>query len=81
MLEALHIPIVNLPVSLETIFLSGNRPLSKLACAEEFEGDAERRTAAYIDVREDSSTVSTYKLPAEVEFRKRSIDGMKFCNR
>ncbi|MDN3031119.1 MAG: palindromic element RPE1 domain-containing protein [Candidatus Tisiphia sp.] len=44
------------------------RPLSKLAYAEEFEGDAERRTAAYSSVREDSSTASTYKLPAEVEF-------------
>ncbi|MDR0296411.1 MAG: palindromic element RPE1 domain-containing protein [Rickettsia sp.] len=49
-----------------------NRPLSKLAYAEEFEGDAKRRTAAYFNVREDSSTASTYKLPAEVEFRKRS---------
>ncbi|WP_341747834.1 palindromic element RPE1 domain-containing protein [Candidatus Tisiphia endosymbiont of Dascillus cervinus] len=49
-----------------------NRPLSKLACAEGFEGDAERRTAAYFDVREDSSTASTYKSPAEVEFRKKS---------
>ncbi|MCC8483902.1 MAG: palindromic element RPE1 domain-containing protein [Rickettsia endosymbiont of Labidopullus appendiculatus] len=49
------------------------RPLAKLAYAEEFEGDAERRTAAYLSVREDSSTESTYKLPAEVEFCKRSI--------
>ncbi|WP_341747581.1 palindromic element RPE1 domain-containing protein [Candidatus Tisiphia endosymbiont of Dascillus cervinus] len=49
------------------------RPLSKLAYAEGFEGDAERRTAAYSNVREDSSTASTYKSPAEVEFRKRSI--------
>ncbi|WP_375359336.1 palindromic element RPE1 domain-containing protein [Candidatus Tisiphia endosymbiont of Neophilaenus lineatus] len=50
-----------------------NRPLSKLACAEGFEGDAERRTAAaYSNVREDSSTASTYKSPAEVEFRKKS---------
>ncbi|MCC8483347.1 MAG: palindromic element RPE1 domain-containing protein, partial [Rickettsia endosymbiont of Labidopullus appendiculatus] len=46
------------------------RPLAKLAYAEEFEGDAERRTAAYLSVREDSSTASTYKLPAEVEFCK-----------
>ncbi|WP_341751950.1 MULTISPECIES: palindromic element RPE1 domain-containing protein [unclassified Candidatus Tisiphia] len=37
-----------------------------------FEGDAERRTAAYLNVREDSSTASTYKSLAEVEFRKRS---------
>ncbi len=50
-----------------------NRPLSKLACAEGFEGDSERRTAAYSNVREDSSTESTYKSPAEVEFQKRSI--------
>ncbi|UCM92496.1 MAG: palindromic element RPE1 domain-containing protein [Rickettsia endosymbiont of Cimex lectularius] len=49
------------------------RLLSKLAYAEGFEGDAERRTAAYSDVREDSSTASTYKSPAEVEFRKKSI--------
>ncbi|MCC8483634.1 MAG: glycine--tRNA ligase subunit beta [Rickettsia endosymbiont of Labidopullus appendiculatus] len=49
------------------------RPPSKLAYAEEFEGDAERRTAAYSNVREDSSTAPTYKLPAEVEFRRRSI--------
>ncbi|MDR0329211.1 MAG: palindromic element RPE1 domain-containing protein [Rickettsia sp.] len=49
-----------------------NRPLSKLAYAEGFEGDAERRTAAYSNVRENSSTTSTYKSPAEVEFRKRS---------
>ncbi|MDD9335697.1 MAG: palindromic element RPE1 domain-containing protein, partial [Rickettsiaceae bacterium] len=29
--------------------------------------------AAYSNVREDSSTASTYKSPAEVEFRRRSI--------
>ncbi|MFU7501640.1 MAG: palindromic element RPE1 domain-containing protein, partial [Candidatus Tisiphia sp.] len=44
----------------------------KLAYAEGFEGDAERRTAAYSNVREDSSAASTYKSPAEVEFRKKS---------
>ncbi|WP_375318561.1 palindromic element RPE1 domain-containing protein [Candidatus Tisiphia endosymbiont of Oplodontha viridula] len=56
------------------------RPLSKLACAEEFEGGTERRTAAYSNVREDSSTCSTYKPPAGVEFRKRSIlDGSSIC--
>ncbi len=49
-----------------------NRPPSKLAYAEGFEGDTERRTAAYSSVREDSSTGSTYKSPAEVEFRRRS---------
>ena len=49
-----------------------NRPFRKLAYREEFEGDTERRTAAYKSVREDSSTGSTYKLPLEVEFPKRS---------
>ncbi|MDR0329073.1 MAG: palindromic element RPE1 domain-containing protein [Rickettsia sp.] len=49
-----------------------SRPLSKLTYAQGCEGDAERRTAAYSNVREDSSTASTYKSPAEVEFRKRS---------
>ncbi|MCC8372149.1 MAG: palindromic element RPE1 domain-containing protein [Rickettsia endosymbiont of Pseudomimeciton antennatum] len=49
------------------------RLLAKLAYAEEFEGDTERRTAAYLSIREDSSTASTSKLPAEVEFCKRSI--------
>ncbi|HJD56167.1 MAG TPA: DNA polymerase III subunit alpha [Rickettsia endosymbiont of Pyrocoelia pectoralis] len=49
-----------------------NRPLQELAYREEFEGDTEHRTTAYIDVREDSSTGSTYKLPLEVEFPKRS---------
>ncbi|WP_341749995.1 palindromic element RPE1 domain-containing protein [Candidatus Tisiphia endosymbiont of Sialis lutaria] len=49
------------------------RPLRKLAYAEGFEGDAERRTTAYSNVCEDSSTASLSKLPAEVEFPKRSI--------
>ncbi|MCZ6884655.1 palindromic element RPE1 domain-containing protein [Rickettsia helvetica] len=49
------------------------RFLSKVAYREEFEGDTERRTAAYIKVREDSSAGSTYKLPLEIEFRKKSI--------
>ncbi|XVN42643.1 MAG: DNA polymerase III subunit alpha [Candidatus Rickettsia vulgarisii] len=52
--------------------VSDNRPLSKLATDEGFEGDTERRTGAYINVREDPSTGSTYKSPAEVEFPKRS---------
>ncbi|HJD56918.1 MAG TPA: palindromic element RPE1 domain-containing protein [Rickettsia endosymbiont of Sericostoma sp. HW-2014] len=50
------------------------RPLAKLAYAEEFEGDASPRTAAYSSVREEQSTAITYKLPAEVELGKRSID-------
>nr|WP_231555897.1 palindromic element RPE1 domain-containing protein [Rickettsia hoogstraalii] len=49
-----------------------NRLLTKFAYREEFEGDTERRTAAYSNVREDSSTGSTYKLPLEVEFCKKS---------
>ncbi|WP_342268280.1 transposase [Candidatus Tisiphia endosymbiont of Empis tessellata] len=50
-----------------------NRLLSKLAYAEGFEGDASPRTAAYSNSVTDSSTASTYKSPAEVEFRKKSI--------
>ncbi len=49
-----------------------NRLLSKLANAEGFERNSERRTAMYLNVHEDSNTKSTYKSPAEVEFRKRS---------
>jgi tetraacyldisaccharide 4'-kinase len=49
-----------------------NRLSEKVAYAEGFEGDAERRTAAYSSVREDSSTASTYKSPAEVDFFRKS---------
>ncbi|MCC8397789.1 MAG: phage major capsid protein [Rickettsia endosymbiont of Labidopullus appendiculatus] len=49
-----------------------NRPLLKLAYAQGFERDASPRTAAYSNVREDSSTASLSKLPAEVEFQKKS---------
>lgn len=52
--------------------------LRKLAYGREFEGDTEHRTAAYTSVREDSSTGSTYKLPAEVEFPKRTSNYDKF---
>ncbi|MFU7502234.1 MAG: palindromic element RPE1 domain-containing protein [Candidatus Tisiphia sp.] len=48
-------------------------PLSKLACAEGFEGNASPRTAAYYNSVTDSSTASLSKPPAEVEFRKKSI--------
>lgn len=47
-----------------------NRHLSKLASARKGVGDSARRTAAHIKVREDLSTDSTPKLPAEVEFGK-----------
>lgn len=59
----------------------GNKELSsstsirlpaKIAYAEKFGGDAERRTAAYYSVREDSSTATTCKLPAEVELCRKS---------
>ncbi|KKB96897.1 tRNA (guanine-N(7)-)-methyltransferase [Candidatus Arcanobacter lacustris] len=49
------------------------RPLLKPASGREFEGDSERKTAAYFKVREDLSTESTDKLPAEVGFEERSI--------
>ncbi|MCC8371531.1 MAG: palindromic element RPE1 domain-containing protein [Rickettsia endosymbiont of Pseudomimeciton antennatum] len=49
-----------------------NRPLSKLAYVQGFEGNTSPRTVAYFNVREDSSTASLSKLPAKVEFRKRS---------
>ena len=51
-----------------------NRHLAKPAYREEFKGDTEYSTAAYIDIREDASTGSTYKLPLEAKFGKMSID-------
>ncbi|CAK6516690.1 MAG: PMT-2 domain-containing protein [Rickettsia helvetica] len=51
-----------------SIFL--NRSLQKRGFREEFEGDTEHSTAVYTNVREDSSTGSTYKLPLEVECPK-----------
>ncbi|WCR56324.1 MAG: hypothetical protein PG979_000381 [Rickettsia asembonensis] len=49
------------------------RYLSKPAYREEFKGDTSPRTAAYTNVREDSSTGSTYKLPLEAKFGKMYI--------
>lgn len=40
---------------------------------EEFEGDSKRSTATYINVREDTSIESTYKLPLEASYAKRLI--------
>ncbi|MDR0329131.1 MAG: palindromic element RPE1 domain-containing protein [Rickettsia sp.] len=40
----------------------------KLIYSEESEGDTEHKTAAYKDVREDSSTGSTYKLLEKINF-------------
>ncbi|MCC8418167.1 MAG: palindromic element RPE1 domain-containing protein [Rickettsia endosymbiont of Glossina mortisans submortisans] len=39
--------------------------MHNLSYKEEFEGNTEHRTAAYILVREDASTGLTYKLPLE----------------
>nr|WP_083837054.1 palindromic element RPE1 domain-containing protein [Rickettsia montanensis] len=49
------------------------RHLSKPAYREKFKGDMERSTAAYKEVREDTSTDSTSKLPLEAKFGKMSI--------
>ena len=49
-----------------------NRLLSNLASGREFEGGLEHGTGVYTEVHEDSSTEPTYKLSAEVEFRKKS---------
>ncbi|MDJ1288780.1 MAG: palindromic element RPE1 domain-containing protein, partial [Candidatus Midichloria mitochondrii] len=49
------------------------RHLSKPSYREEFKGDTERSTAAYIDIREDASTGSTFKLPLKVKFGKMSL--------
>jgi RPE1 domain-containing protein len=54
-----------------------NRPLSKLASEEEFEGESTRRTGVYKEVHEDSRIDSTYKLPSEVELGKRSDNQFK----
>ncbi|ABV73968.1 UbiD family decarboxylase [Rickettsia canadensis str. McKiel] len=51
------------------------RPLSKFTYREEFKGDAKLSTAAYMDIREDTSIGSTYNtLPLELKFGKRCID-------
>ncbi|WP_316354919.1 palindromic element RPE1 domain-containing protein [Candidatus Trichorickettsia mobilis] len=49
-----------------------SRPPHKFASERGFEGDTERRTGTHFRVREDSSTGSTYKSSAEVEFVRRS---------
>ncbi|WP_425363029.1 L-threonylcarbamoyladenylate synthase [Candidatus Tisiphia endosymbiont of Hybos culiciformis] len=56
------------------ILEDNSRFSAKVAYAGGFEGDSERRTAAYLNVREDLSTESTYKSPAEVEFFRKSND-------
>lgn len=49
------------------------RLLAELASARRFEGDSKHRTGMYKGVHEDSSIESTYKLPAEVELCKDSV--------
>lgn len=49
---------------------SNNRYLSKLSYVEEFKETMKLRPAAYSNVREEHSTDSKNKLPAEVEFQK-----------
>ncbi len=49
------------------------RLLLKPTVFEKFIGAPERRTGAYVFVREDSSTAVTQKLPKREEFRERSI--------
>ncbi|WP_410521330.1 SAM-dependent methyltransferase [Candidatus Tisiphia endosymbiont of Myopa tessellatipennis] len=46
---------------------------AEFAFAEEFVGDTEPRPAAYSNVREEQSTGITHKLPAKVEFCRKSI--------
>jgi len=59
-------------------FESDIRPLSKLASERKVGGGSEHRTGVYTPVHEDLSTEPTNQFPAEVEFRKRSIDTY-FC--
>ncbi|MFV9858126.1 MAG: palindromic element RPE1 domain-containing protein [Rickettsia slovaca] len=50
------------------------RPLPKPTYREEFNGDTGHSTTAYIEIREDASTESTYKLSLETTLGKRSIE-------
>ena len=44
--------------------------LQTTANKEEFVEDTSLRTATYIDIREDSSTGSTHKLPLEASYAR-----------
>ncbi|TSJ80772.1 MAG: glycosyltransferase family 39 protein [Candidatus Cardinium sp.] len=55
------------------------RPLSKSICDQQFLGEAQSSTAAYSDVCEEHRQASTPKLPLEIEFRKRAIQGNYFA--
>ncbi|HJD57930.1 MAG TPA: palindromic element RPE1 domain-containing protein [Rickettsia endosymbiont of Ceroptres masudai] len=47
--------------------------LHNLSYKEEFEGNTERSTIAYINIREDASTGLTYKLPLEGDYARSLI--------
>ncbi len=49
------------------------RLLAEPIYVKKFEGGAERKDAAYFEVREDLSTVPTYKLQTEIVLCKKSI--------
>jgi HAD superfamily hydrolase (TIGR01459 family) len=51
-------------------------PLFKSAFSEKLEGGAQHRTAAYSNIREDSSSAPTAQLPLKVGFKKRSTEKM-----
>ena len=50
------------------------RLLAEPIYVKEFEGGAERKDATYFEVREDLSTVPTYKLQIEIGSCKKSIE-------
>ncbi|HJD55053.1 MAG TPA: palindromic element RPE1 domain-containing protein [Rickettsia endosymbiont of Proechinophthirus fluctus] len=50
------------------------RPLPKPTYREAFNGDTGQSTTAYIEIREDTSTESTYKLSLKTTLGKRSIE-------
>ncbi|WP_342278424.1 MULTISPECIES: palindromic element RPE1 domain-containing protein [unclassified Candidatus Tisiphia] len=70
-MDKIIVQILNLNLTLNQNSNLNNISLLKLAYAEEFKEATSLRTAADDDVREEQSTGSTNKLPAEVEFRKR----------
>ncbi|WP_218460395.1 palindromic element RPE1 domain-containing protein [Rickettsia sp. TH2014] len=71
-IESENLEIDKVEVSNEELSISELpvRHLSKPAYREEFKGDTECSTAAYIDICEDASLGSTSKSPLEVQFGK-----------
>ncbi|ABV73171.1 hypothetical protein A1E_01130 [Rickettsia canadensis str. McKiel] len=68
----LHHLVNEIPKNIQLFPWQDNTHLAKFTYREEFKGDTECSTAAYINIREDASTGSTYKLPLEVECAKMS---------